>query len=593
MTDAAAFRLCSRLGVPRMGRALTLASAWPLLVLQVRPFSNSLEAVLLALTLIVAVDADGVVHAQSAEEPLHAEDSQVREEDRRQVTPLTEAPEVAGDRRRQVLRRKLLACCVVGAVTALGFFIRFTFVLFALPVGLYVVLDASWAPLADCGYGRARGMVARALAGAGGFLLCSSMLVFCDSIYFCSLSFTWDKLDFHLLKNLAKLKVVITPLNGIIYNSKFSNLAIHGLHPHYLHALVNLPLLFGPLAMAALKGAGAHLKMLTTITGMSLSLQEPRFLLPMLLPLAVLYGDFPMSSKKILILWVSFNSFGLVFFGFVHQGGLVPALAYMHRHLHAPELTAQWLDLQDGKDTSTCRGDSGPTLARPVHVDLIFYRTYMPPGHLLAIPSSGIIDAKSRQLSVEVLDLGDSPCGAFEHAVLSRRATSCLDSRPCDSDTWATKADFCLAAYNITILIAPATVSLGRMMALRGFTEHQPSTPDTALGNSAACACPSSCQDDVHTCAAEGQSCEHSGCLHLLHSFGPHLSTEELDVLVALAYQEGLQAMTPALKLNVYIDLCRLHGRRCYIWQREAHQSPLPGCIGLDSSLKECRSLVS
>eukprot|EP00850_Spirogloea_muscicola_P007055 SM000034S12809 [mRNA] locus=s34:885618:889852:- [translate_table: standard] len=493
LLDAAAFRLCSRLGVPPLGRALTLASAWPLLVLQVRPFSNSLEAVLLALTLMVAVDADGVVQAQSAEEPLHAKDSQGRKEER--VTPLTGAPDGAGDRRRWVSRQKLWACCLIGAVTAVGFFVRFTFVLFALPVGLFIVLDA---PLADSGSGRARGMVARALAGAVGFLLCSSILVLCDSIYFSSQAFTWDKLDFRLFKNLAKLKVVNTPLNGLMYNSKTSNLAIHGLHPHYLHALVNLPLLFGPIALAALKGAGAHLKMLTTTTDFRQAstsaitgrrLQEPRFLLPMLLPLAVLYGDFPMSSKKRLVLWVSFNSLGLVFFGFLHQGGLVPALAYIHRHLHAPELTARWLDLQDGEGTSSCRGDYVPTLARPVHVDLIFYRTYMPPGHLLAIPSSGIIDQKSRQLFVEVLDLGDIPHEAFEYAVLSRRATSCLESRPCNSDTFATKAN-------------------------------------------------------------GGQGCEHGGCLHLLHSFGPHLSTEELDALVALANQEGLQAMTSAVKLN-------------------------------------------
>ena len=34
---------------------------------------------------------------------------------------------------------------------------------------------------------------------------------------------------------------VITPLNNIRYNSQTSNLAEHGLHPHYQHFLVNLP----------------------------------------------------------------------------------------------------------------------------------------------------------------------------------------------------------------------------------------------------------------------------------------------------------------------------------------------------------------
>jgi phosphatidylinositol glycan class Z len=38
-----------------------------------------------------------------------------------------------------------------------------------------------------------------------------------------------------------------TPYNFIMYNVVPGNLDKHGTHPFYLHALVNLPLLFGPL----------------------------------------------------------------------------------------------------------------------------------------------------------------------------------------------------------------------------------------------------------------------------------------------------------------------------------------------------------
>ena len=40
--------------------------------------------------------------------------------------------------------------------------------------------------------------------------------------------------------------VSISPYNFIAYNSNSENLSTHGIHPHYLHLLVNLPLLFGP-----------------------------------------------------------------------------------------------------------------------------------------------------------------------------------------------------------------------------------------------------------------------------------------------------------------------------------------------------------
>lgn len=38
---------------------------------------------------------------------------------------------------------------------------------------------------------------------------------------------------------------VWTPVNAMMYNLKSSNLAQHGLHPRWLHIVVNFPLLFG------------------------------------------------------------------------------------------------------------------------------------------------------------------------------------------------------------------------------------------------------------------------------------------------------------------------------------------------------------
>lgn len=40
--------------------------------------------------------------------------------------------------------------------------------------------------------------------------------------------------------------LVLTPLNFLSYNITPSNLAAHGLHPRWLHVVVNLPMIVGP-----------------------------------------------------------------------------------------------------------------------------------------------------------------------------------------------------------------------------------------------------------------------------------------------------------------------------------------------------------
>jgi len=47
---------------------------------------------------------------------------------------------------------------------------------------------------------------------------------------------------------------VVAPLNNLMYNMDPRNLSVHGLHPRWLH-LVNLAVLFGPLAFFAYAGA--------------------------------------------------------------------------------------------------------------------------------------------------------------------------------------------------------------------------------------------------------------------------------------------------------------------------------------------------
>ena len=83
------------------------------------------------------------------------------------------------------------------------------------------------------------------------FILCSIpatiLFVIIDSFYFGYLT----------IGEIVKLEIsmnnfVVTPLNFIKYNTITENLRQHGLHPRYVHFLINIPLLFNVLGVIGL-----------------------------------------------------------------------------------------------------------------------------------------------------------------------------------------------------------------------------------------------------------------------------------------------------------------------------------------------------
>jgi phosphatidylinositol glycan class Z len=107
----------------------------------------------------------------------------------------------------------------LGAITSLGLFTRITFPIFTFPTLLSHLLSGPrcFRPVIS--------MVA-------GFFTIAAIFITFDTYYY----------GFFTL----------TPLNFLRYNSRTANLAQHGIHPRWLHAVVNMPMLFGPLYLVFL-----------------------------------------------------------------------------------------------------------------------------------------------------------------------------------------------------------------------------------------------------------------------------------------------------------------------------------------------------
>ncbi|MCJ1373558.1 alpha 1,2 mannosyltransferase [Loxospora ochrophaea] len=168
---------------------------------------------------------------------------------------------------------------------------------------------------------------------------------------------------------------IITPLNSLLYNTSLSNLSTHGLHPHYQHLLVNLPLLLLPslpLYLSTLPTLTlSHPPTLQNLPIQTLSLlpslfllsliphQEPRFLLPLvpLLLSSIRLPRSPFLTRLFLTTWLLFNSLLALLMGTYHQAGVIP--------------TQLWLG----------QAASSPTLEN-IHT-VLWWRTYSPPEWLL------------------------------------------------------------------------------------------------------------------------------------------------------------------------------------------------------------------
>eukprot|EP00095_Tigriopus_kingsejongensis_P005195 maker-scaffold321_size207582-snap-gene-1.32 protein:Tk05195 transcript:maker-scaffold321_size207582-snap-gene-1.32-mRNA-1 annotation:"gpi mannosyltransferase 4" len=352
---------------------VTLASSYVMLIFGSRTFSNTIEMVLVSWLLYLVVHcmkrtSETVFLQTMVQEAYDKADSVI---ERVKITK----------KRKLIPAHDFKHVLPISVLCLVGFFNRPTFVVFALVPLFYwfqrgVTTDSYFTPFQIFNF--------RMLAMIPGALVTGLAFVLFDSLYYGELTLHklwWLEMEWSDWK--------CTPLQFILYNVVPGNLDQHGTHPHYLHALVNIPLLFGPLGVVSgvsilhflgeivmndwrNKPGVRTAYALTTFTvlvslgGLSLiPHQEPRFLIPLIVPLIIMNAHKLRVKwagfRPLLGLWYAFNILFLFFYGFIHQGGVLPTVTFIATH-----------KFQTGTQEA----------------NVVFSHTYMPPKFPLLQPKS-------------------------------------------------------------------------------------------------------------------------------------------------------------------------------------------------------------
>lgn len=418
--DSAVFRVCAAAKLPGWDVLAVMASSWTVFLFYGRTFSNVGETFWVTLAAVVAT-----------------------------APPLSLTPDA-----------KAVA---FGLVTGIALFTRFTYLAFAFPFGIVMLL----LNLIECngnihssnslGPKPSFFKIVRHLLSGTAVLKCvwwtaltalsvlpaAATLIQLDTLYHKSeLSATVNGFTSNITTALLNSSVeeivnrathgilsinmagyietlwghaIVTPVNLFVFNSNATNLEQFGLHPWWMHAVVNVQVLYGPLALIALlctlfTAGGFYTPfVLMNVSGRSSSKgrraaavparaaivragligsslcglavlsiaphQEPRFLLPAGLGFTALAAPW-LWQRGGKVMWWSWCIFNLSlggFYAFVHQAGVVPSL----------------------RDHSV----SSP------HHHLVYYASYMPPRSMAGARGNTVYDFHKAENLEELGDM--------------------------------------------------------------------------------------------------------------------------------------------------------------------------------------------
>lgn len=229
--DYALHKLCLNNNENYKSKITILASSYVMVVYATHTFSNAIELILLAL--LIYYVAESMIFSNIVVK----QHEYLNKRYKTSKTPMERA---------KIHKLRLLLsphsfknCFAISSITVIGFFNRPTFLAFAVcPIFFWLYR----------GIGFKSVIIMHLHYRMVSLIVCAIptivLFVIIDSFYYGYLSLA--EIEF---LNIDINNFVFIPLNFFKYNTNVNNLALHGLHPKYLHFLVNFPLLFNILAL--------------------------------------------------------------------------------------------------------------------------------------------------------------------------------------------------------------------------------------------------------------------------------------------------------------------------------------------------------
>lgn len=234
--DYSLYKICMQNNEKYKSKLIVLATSYVTLVYATRTFSNTFELILFAVLLHYVAESLTFSNTNTKKREYI---------DLRYNKAKTIVDKVMWNKLRSFLKSDSLHnCFIISTITVLGFFNRPTFLAFAVaPVFFWLYRSIGCKSVTPLHF-HLRIIV---------FVICLipsvALLILIDSFYYGYIS--WGEIG---MLDVSINSFVFTPLNFVKYNINSENLAEHGLHPRFLHLLVNIPLLFNVLGICGIVG---------------------------------------------------------------------------------------------------------------------------------------------------------------------------------------------------------------------------------------------------------------------------------------------------------------------------------------------------
>lgn len=366
VNDFCIYKICTSYNLKSDIRLLALASSGVMLTFGIRSFSNSIEMALCSVLLYLVSDcmilSNTVIYQKEYLEEMYDKSEKIG--DRVQYFKM----------RMSLPRHSYSKCAILSTLCVIGIFNRPTFVLFGLPIIFHWMIRGFGSRSVSFLDFNLR-MISFVLSGLPAFFT----IIIIDSLYYGYLS-----LSQIYIMDISIDNFLVTPVNFIRYNINPENTAAHGEHPKWLHVLVNIPLLFNVLGIIAVFNFGAmcykfgkkefqnlphtqsFVSLMTSAIFVPVILlsffnhQEQRFLIPIAVPVIMLHApklitgvnatnflkesqwsivrtlssriNVSFSGRLLLKVWYTLNLIFTLFFGFLHQGGVLQLADHFSKH---------------------------------------------------------------------------------------------------------------------------------------------------------------------------------------------------------------------------------------------------------------------